>query len=122
MIIASVMNCIVILILLLAILMVVLLRVMRTAASVGARAGGAARQGIFDTMAVQYKGGVQYVTNATFPRFDTKGWRAVRDRAPPLTHRRPVRVSLYCSAPRTRAWERGLFLHTVCLFQGEPLV
>ena len=34
--------------------------------------------------------------------FDTILWRTIQDRAPPLTHRRPVRVNLWCSAPCTR--------------------
>ena len=33
------------------------------------------------------------------PRFNTIVWRIIQDRASPLTHRRAVRVNLYCSAP-----------------------
>ena len=51
--------------------------------------------------AVQYKGGVQNMTNTNVPSVNQTVWRTTQDRARPLTHRRPVRVNLYCSAPCT---------------------
>ena len=47
-------------------------------------------------------------------RFSTIAWRAIQDRAPPLTHRRPVRVNLYCRAIHN-------YLEGKCLRYSEKL-
>ena len=61
-------------------------------------------------MAVQYEVDVQYMANTHFSVSTQHCWRTIQDRAPPLTHRRPVRVILYCSIetanskPGTMKW------------------
>ena len=61
-------------------------------------------------MTVQYKGGTKH-DQYTFPYFNTILGRAIQDRAPSLTHCRPVREGLYCSAPCT--YHSGRLAHFV---------